>query len=503
MHAPTRGKGCVAAGRKAVAVMRNVNDGGKSPRSRYHSRMHNARLPDGFGVRVEPSAVTLSGGTVLVGGVPKRILRLAPAAAEMIGGGYLRVTDARTAGVARTLLDSGLAHPRPMSTPAATDITVVVPVRNNAAGVDRLLQHLRGLRVIVVDDGSDQPLTLDASAYPVAGLTVLRHDRSRGPAAARNTGFRYVEQDFVAFLDSDVVPRRGWLEVVSSHFSDPTVAMVAPRIVGYGSPRSQLARYEQMSSSLDLGRKESMVRPGGRVPYVPSAAVVVRSSALREHNGFDETMHVGEDVDLCWRLQDAGWRLRYEPVATVEHEHRIRFHAWFLRRMFYGTSTAGLAARHPGKVPPIAMSKSMLCTAVLLLTLSRIGMVAAAASMVMVFLRLRKMFANVETRDRLAASLAVSGVGSAVRRVAVALVRDYWPLTLLAMVLSARVRQTVIAIAIAEGLYDWFERNDPVGPGPLPHLVYKRLADIAYGAGLWQGVIAERDVRALTPLVQN
>lgn len=465
--------------------------------------MHNARLPDGFGVRVEPSAVTLSGGTVLVGGVPKRMLRLAPAAAEMIGEGYLRVIDARTAGVARTLLDSGLAHPRPMSTPSVTDISVVIPVRNNAVGIDRLLRHLRGLRVVVVDDGSDVPLTLDESAYSLAGLTVVRHESSRGPAAARNTGFARVEQDFVAFLDSDVVPRRGWLEVVSSHFSDPTVAMVAPRIVGYGRPNSQLARYEQMCSSLDLGRHESLVRPGGRVPYVPSAAVVVRSSALREQGGFDESMHVGEDVDLCWRMQDDGWRLRYEPVATVEHEHRIRIAAWFARRVFYGTSTATLAARHPGKVPPIAMSRSLLATAILVLTLSKVGLLAAAASMIVVFTRLRSTFADVESRDRLAASLAVTGVVSAIRRVAIALVREYWPATVLAMVFSPRVRNTVVTIAIVEGLVDWFERNDPMGPGPLPHLFYRRLADLAYGAGLWQGVVAERDMRALRPILQK
>lgn len=476
---------------------------GKSARSRYDSPMHNARLPDGFGVRVEPTAVALSGGRVLVGGVPKRMLRLAPAAAEMIGEGYLRVTDARTAGVARTLLDSGLAHPRPMSTPSVTDISVVIPVRNNAAGVDRLLRHLRGLRVVDDDDGSDVPLSLDESAYCLAGLTVVRHERSRGPAAARNTGFARVEQDFVAFLDSDVVPRRGWLEVVSSHFSDPTVAMVAPRIVGYGPAHSQLARYEQMCSSLDLGRHESMVRPGGRVPYVPSAAVVVRAAALREQGGFEESMHVGEDVDLCWRMQDAGWRLRYEPVATVEHEHRIRIADWFSRRVFYGTSTATLATRHPGKVPPLAMSRSLLATAILVLTLSKIGLVAAAASMVLVFTRLRSTFADVEGRDRLAAQLAVTGVASAIRRVAIALVREYWPATLLAMLLSARVRQTVVTIAIVEGLVDWFERNDPMGPGPIPHLLYRRLADLAYGAGLWQGVIAERDTRALRPVLQS
>ncbi|WP_407808146.1 glycosyltransferase family 2 protein, partial [Staphylococcus aureus] len=90
-----------------------------------------------------------------------------------------------------------------------------------------------------------------------------------------------------------------------------------------------LARYENMRSSLDLGRKEAAVKSGSPVAYVPSAAVIVRRDVALECNGFDESLEVAEDVDFCWRLQAAGWRLRYEPVAHVAHDHRVQFDKWF------------------------------------------------------------------------------------------------------------------------------------------------------------------------------
>ena len=97
-----------------------------------------------------------------------------------------------------------------------------------------------------------------------------------GPAAARNAGLAACKTDFVAFLDSDVVPRRGWLEALLGHFCDPAVALVAPRIVGLAQTDNMVARYEAVRSSLDLGQREAPVVPYARVSYVPSAAIICR-----------------------------------------------------------------------------------------------------------------------------------------------------------------------------------------------------------------------------------
>ena len=144
--------------------------------------------------------------------------------------------DAVSAQLARTLLDATVAHPRPASGPSHRDVTVVIPVRDNPFGLARLVSALRGMRVVVVDDGSARRCRNRRLRGIHSDMRMLRHTRSKGPAAARNAGLAVCDTDFVAFLDSDVVPRRGWLEALLGHFCDPAVALVAPRIVRCASP---------------------------------------------------------------------------------------------------------------------------------------------------------------------------------------------------------------------------------------------------------------------------
>src|SRR4051794_19230593 len=139
----------------------------------------------------------------------------------MLNGGRLEVHDAVSAQLARTLLDATVAHPRPSGGPSHRDVTVVIPVRDNVFGLRRLLSTLRGLRVVVVDDGSASPVRQCDFESARCQVEVIRHAQSKGPAAARNTGLVACNTDYIAFLDSDVVPRRGWLEALLGHFADP------------------------------------------------------------------------------------------------------------------------------------------------------------------------------------------------------------------------------------------------------------------------------------------
>ena len=70
--------------------------------------------------------------------------------------------------------------------------------------------------------------------------------------------------------------------------------------------------------------------------YVPGAALVARVNALRAADGFDSKMRIGEDVDLVWRLDEAGHRLRYEPDSVVYHAPRTTPFAWMRQRFEYG-----------------------------------------------------------------------------------------------------------------------------------------------------------------------
>jgi mycofactocin glycosyltransferase len=466
------------------------------------------RLPDGFAVQVDRRVKVLGEGSALLGGSPTRLLRLAPAAQTMLSSGRLEVHDAQSAQLARTLLDATVAHPRPASGPSHRDVTVVIPVRDNAIGLNRLVESLRGMRVVVVDDGSERPVQASAFEGMRCDVRVLRHARSKGPAAARNTGLAACETDFVAFLDSDVVPRRGWLEALLGHFCDPSVALVAPRIVGLREPQNLVARYEAVRSSLDLGQREAPVVPYGTVSYVPSAAIICRRSALNQVGGFDETLKSGEDVDLCWRFIEADARLRYEPIALVGHDHRTQLRDWFARKAFYGSSAAPLAVRHPGKTAPLVLSGWTLLVWVLLAMGSGIGYFASTVVAVFTGHKIAKSLSSVDTEPKEVAAVAAKGLWSAALQLASAICRHYWPIALVAAVFFRRFRRVVLVAAVVDGVVDWAGRNgtaedDGKPVGLLAYLFLKRLDDIAYGLGLWTGVVRERHLGALKPQIRT
>jgi mycofactocin system glycosyltransferase len=466
------------------------------------------RLPDGFAVQVDRRVKVLSEGAALLGGSPTRLLRLAPAAQTMLTGGRLEVHDAQSAQLARTLLDATVAHPRPATGPSHRDITVVIPVRDNPVGLTRLMRALRGMRVVIVDDGSEVPMTSSDFDGLYCDIQVIRHPRSKGPAAARNSGLAACQTDFVAFLDSDVVPRRGWLEALLGHFCDPTVALVAPRIVNLREPKGVVARYEAVRSSLDLGQREAPVVPYGTVSYVPSAAIICRRSVLNELGGFDETLISGEDVDLCWRFIEAGARLRYEPVALVAHDHRTHLREWFARKAFYGSSAAPLSVRHPGKTAPLVISGWTLLVWILLSMGSGIGYFASMIVALFTGRRIANSLRSVDTEPKEVAAVAARGLWAAALQLASAICRHYWPIALIAAVLFRRCRHVVLVAAVVDGVVDWASRDrnpddETQRVGLLAYLLLKRLDDIAYGLGLWTGVVRERHLGALKPQIRT
>lgn len=470
--------------------------------------MNQPRLPDGFAVQVDRRVRTFASGSALLGGSPTRLLRLTPIAQDLLDGGRLEVRDATSAQLARTLLDATVAHPRPAGGPSHRDVTVVIPVRDNAFGVYRLVMSLRDMRVVVVDDGSAVPIQLEDFANARCDVEVIRHPVSRGPAAARNTGLASSATEFVAFLDSDVVPRRGWMEALLGHFCDPAVALVAPRIVGLGRSEELVARYEAVRSSLDLGDREAPVVPYGPVSYVPSAAIICRRSALLEAGGFDETLAAGEDVDLCWRLIDSGSRLRYEPIALVAHEHRTQLRSWMQRKAFYGASAATLSIRHPDNSAPVVIQVRSLLIWLLLAAGSGWGYVASLLLTAFTARRMAKTMRNTDAKPRDVALLTLRSIGAAARQLTSAVCRHYWPIALIAALISRRCRKAVLVAAVVDGVLDWIAHSrDPDGEGRpigvVSYILLRRLDDLAYGAGLWSGVMRERTLGPLKPHLRS
>ena len=480
------------------------------------------RLPRGFRVMLDRRVQSIDGGAVLIGGAPPRMLHLAPVARALLVDGRLTVGDATSAVLTRRLLDAGVAHPdvaalapgcrsgpirmpsRPdsgVARPRLAEVTVVVPVRDRTAGLARLLAALpRGVgAVLVVDDGSVDEAAVRAVAT-AAGAEVLRHPTARGASAARNAGLAAAATPLVAFLDSDVEPAHGFLEPLLAQFADPAVGLAAPRVVALPPVRGWLGRYEAVRSSLDLGPDPALVVPRSRVAYVPSAALVVRRDAAGQ--GFDERMHIAEDVDLVLRMHAAGWRLRYEPSSRVAHDHRTSLRAWWLRKAQYGTGAAPLALRHRGAVPPMVLSPWSAAVSVLFLLGRPSATVAAGLVSAVAARQLARRLDRVSRPGATAARLIGLGMMGAIGQTAHAVTRHYWPLAAAACLVSTRARRTVAVVALAEGAVDWAHhrgRHPGVRPGPLGYLLAHRLDDLAYGAGLWWGALRHRSVAPLLP----
>ena len=463
-------------------------------------------LPAGFQVQIDPRCARGGNLRYLVGGSPLRVMKLSdPALGMTSGDGRIAVHDNGTQVLARRLLDAGIAHPRPMSGPDVSDVTVVVPVHGNQSGVDRLLAALTDIAVIIVDDASDEPIQVPD------GVGLIRLEDNRGPAAARNAGLSAATTGFVAFLDSDTVPDNGWLTMLLGHFADPTVALVAPRIVGLGAvcsdadtESSAVAAYANRFSSLDMGPREALVAPGSPIAYVPSAAMVVRCSAFL---GFDETLRVAEDVDLCWRMHQDGWRIRYDPIAAVGHDHRESLRGMLNRRRFYGTGAAELAERHGQLAAPVVTTAPLAAAVIGLMMRSRVGALVAAVILAVVYRRTRRLLGDIPRGRTIAAQNTARAVGFGLLQACAAVLRHYWPASLLAFAWSRRFRRWLPVVAIAEAVAMWIRNQlvDPEAPvmSPLHYAVYRRLDDLAYGAGLWQGALSRRDVGALRPVISR
>lgn len=463
-------------------------------------------LPADFGFALAAGVRVCDDGSQLV--ADRRVVRLSAAARKLVGQAPLTVRDDPVARrLARLLLDRGVAEPwwpgPPPPDASVSDVTVVVPTRDRADSVAALLGALPAhVPVVVIDDGSRDPAAL-ARVAADHGARLVRHEHNRGPAAARNSGLREARTPYVAFCDSDVRPGPGWLGTLRRHLDDPAVAMVGPRVLG-AEPRAGdgwLDRYEQARSSLDLGPSPAAVRVHGPVAYLPSACLLARRSALHRACGFDEQMRAGEDVDLVWRLLAVGWRVRYEPAAQVRHDHRTRLVPWLVRKAFYGTSAAPLAARHPAAVAPVVLSPGTAALSLALLAQRRWSAPAAAAVLA---------FATVSGARRLqggahpvitSGTLALEGAVASVWQAAAALTRHHWPLALAWALVSRRGRRAVLVATVAEALADRARVRPQLDP--VRYAVAHRLDDLAYGAGVWWGAARRRSLRALLPSVRR
>ncbi len=204
-----------------------------------------------------------------------------------------------------------------MSAPA---VSVVVPTRNRTPYLAVTLESLANqhigvpYEVVVVDDGSTDATLAVADR---AGARYERHQRPRGPNAARNTGIAATSAPLIAFVDDDVRAPAGWLAelVAGAQRHDWAEALGGPIRASLEGPAPGACGGEGAPiTTLDLG-------PADReTDFVWSANMAVRRGALERVGGFDEDVPIyGDEEEWLLRLHRAGGRVAYVARAGLAH----------------------------------------------------------------------------------------------------------------------------------------------------------------------------------------
>lgn len=223
------------------------------------------------------------------------------------------------------------------------EVSVVVPTHDRSAGLAILIAALRAqtlaterFEVVLVDDGSSPPARVaDRGALD---LRVLRHDAARGPAAARNAGWRAARAPVVAFVDDDCAPAPGWLEAILAAAGDGTEPVVVQGPVG--PPPGAEHAVTPLTHTMAVG---------GPSRLFVSCNIAYPRTLLERTGGFDETFlrACGEDVELGARALQVGARIAWAPGAVVHHEVRPVGLAGTLRATLKWTDSVRAVAMHP------------------------------------------------------------------------------------------------------------------------------------------------------------
>jgi O-antigen biosynthesis protein len=225
-------------------------------------------------------------------------------------------------------------------------ISVVVCSYNGSRTIRDTLQWLDRLEypsyeVIVVDDGSTDDTAAIAGQFGVRVISTPNN----GLGHARNLGLAAATGEIVAYTDDDAYPDPHWLTYLAEAFMTTDHA-------GIGGPNIPPPGDGPIAACVANA-------PGGPVhvllsdevaEHIPGCNMAFRKDRLRAIGGFDPRFRrAGDDVDVCWRLQERGWTLGFSAAAMVWHHQRNSIRAYWRQQIGYGDAEALLERKCPEK----------------------------------------------------------------------------------------------------------------------------------------------------------
>jgi GT2 family glycosyltransferase len=225
-------------------------------------------------------------------------------------------------------------------------ISVVVCSYNGAATIRDTLEGLAGLdypdyEVIVVNDGSTDDTPRIADEYDVKLIST----ENRGLSNARNNGWQEATCEIVAYIDDDAYPDPHWLQYLAHTF-------MTTEYVGVGGPNIAPPGDGPIADCIANA-------PGGPVhvlltdtvaEHIPGCNMAFRREALKSIDGFDPRYRAaGDDVDVCWRLQEQGGKIGFHAAAMDWHHRRNSLRMYWRQQQGYGKAEALLEEKWPEK----------------------------------------------------------------------------------------------------------------------------------------------------------
>jgi GT2 family glycosyltransferase len=225
-------------------------------------------------------------------------------------------------------------------------ISVVICSHNGGRTLRGALEGLRRLdypsfEIILVDDGSTDNT---ASLGEEFGVKVIRIPNG-GLSNARNVGWKEAQGEIVAYLDDDATPDTHWLRYLASVFETGDYA-------GVGGPNIAFPEDGLVAQSVDHspGNPMQVLVTDTEAEHLPGCNMAFRKRCLEAIGGFDTQFRIaGDDVDLCWRLRERGWRLGFHPAAMVWHHRRGTVRTYWKQQLNYGRAEAMLERKWPEK----------------------------------------------------------------------------------------------------------------------------------------------------------
>lgn len=385
-------------------------------------------------------------------------------------------------------------------------VTVIIPVRNRPREIAACLESLERvlyphdkLDIVVVDDASTDETPSVVGRFPVRLVALEKH---RQASSCRNIGAAAAKGEILAFLDSDCMADPLWLKELVPAFEHPDVSVVGG-LVDTAMGTKGLDRYEQVRSSLKVASWFKRSSSTESFFYVPSCNLLVRRETFSRLGGFREDLLVGEDVDLCWRAEDAGHLVDYRPQGRVFHKHRNSMKGFCSRRFEYGTSEPLLQRLHRTRTKRLVLlPSSSVFWALLLLAVAGESVILFGLPWLWALADGTVKFAGIRTQR-----LPV-GFASVLR----AVLRNYWAFFyhccafasryyILGAVLLLPFFPTLswaLAFAhIVAGTTEFFVKRPALN---LPEfLVYFSAEQIAYQTGVWWSCFRQRCFSPVNP----